>query len=44
MENVNPSPLKDEELDCEVTVEEGSWMTCDMNPESEPEDSKDPSA
>ncbi len=28
----------DAELDCPITVFEGSWMTCDMAPEPEDDD------
>ncbi len=34
----DPKKKTDEELDCHVTVNDGSYMTCDMIEEEHPED------
>ena len=34
-------PTVADENDCEVTVKDGSWMTCDMTAEDESADTED---
>ncbi|MDJ0814879.1 MAG: hypothetical protein QNJ58_01705 [Desulfobacterales bacterium] len=37
----DPKKKTDEELDCHVTVNDGSYMTCDMIEEEHPEDGEE---